>query len=83
MWCLKCLRKYHDLTPLLRPTQRDNQVFQGWIFPFDDRDKLLRIRNKNPKADTTDAMTLVESQDCSLFIFCGDDTIFFKVIDDE
>jgi hypothetical protein len=35
------------------------------------------------KADATDAITLFESKDYSLFVFCGELTILPKVTDDE
>jgi hypothetical protein len=50
----------------------DNQVFQDWIFLVDGRDEPLEIRSRQLKADTMDAITLPESQDCSLFLFCGE-----------
>jgi hypothetical protein len=58
-------------------------VFQDWIFVIDGRDDFLQIRNRHPKADATDAVTLRESEYCSLFIFWGDVVIFAKAIDDE
>ena len=35
------------------------------------------------KADATDAIALLESEDPSLFTFCGDVVIFVRVINDE
>jgi hypothetical protein len=35
------------------------------------------------KADATDTITLLESKDYSLFIFCGDVAIFVEVVEDE
>jgi hypothetical protein len=61
----------------------DNQVFQHWIFLIDCHDEFLQICSRDVEADTTDAITLPQSKDCSFFIFCGDAAIFLEVIDDE
>jgi len=59
----------------------DKQEFQDWIFLTDGRDELLQTCNRYPKADSTDAIALVESKDCSLFIFCRE-VAPFRVIND-
>jgi hypothetical protein len=61
----------------------DKQVFQDWIFLIDGHDDPLQIRKRQLKANATNAMTLLESKDCALFIFGGDVVIFVKVVDDE
>ena len=61
----------------------DNQVFQDWMSLVDDHDKFLQLRNRHVKADATDAIALLEGEDCSLFTFCGDVVIFVRVIDEE
>ena len=59
----------------------DNQVFQNWIFIVHRHGELLQTSNRHQKADATDAVTLLESKDCSLFNFYNDPVIL--VIDDE
>jgi hypothetical protein len=83
MRCLKCFRKHQGRT-LVFHRRHHNQVLQHWIFLVDDHDELLQIRNRDLKApDAPDAITLPKSKDYFLFIFCSDDPIFVRVIDDE
>jgi hypothetical protein len=49
-----------------------NQVFQDREFLIDCHDKRLQIRNREDKAEVADAMSLLESEQYPLFIFCGD-----------
>jgi hypothetical protein len=66
---LKHFWKYEDiiaLNPML-----DNQVFKDRIFDVEGRHEHLLIRNGHVKlkAEATDAISLLESKDYSLFIF--------------
>jgi hypothetical protein len=70
-----------DRTLVLIPTSND-QVFQNWIFVIHGHDELLQTRNRHAKADATDAIALLESKDCSLFVFCGDVVNSSNVVDD-
>jgi hypothetical protein len=79
MWSMKGFGKCQDcgiVLPIALDPSTDDQAFQDWIFLFDGHDKLLQIRNRHLKAGMTDAITLLESGDCFLFIFCSDVTIF-------
>jgi hypothetical protein len=70
MWCLKCFRKSQDRDVL--PRSIHNQIFQDGEFFVDCHDKLLQILNREDKAEVADAMTLLESKQYPLFIFCSD-----------
>jgi hypothetical protein len=59
-----------------------NQIFQDWEFLIDRHDKLRQILNREGKAEVADAMTLLESKQYPLFIFCSD-AIFTAVINSE
>ena len=79
---LKCFGKYKD--QIIVPNQmRDKQEFQDWIFLIHGHDELLQICSRHLKADATDAISLLESEDCSLFIFYGDVASIKIIIDDE
>jgi hypothetical protein len=69
MWCLKCFWE-HQGRVFLRG-RIHNQVFQDWEFLLDRHDKLL-ITNRKGKAEVADAMTLLESKQYPLLIFCSD-----------
>jgi hypothetical protein len=80
MWCLKCFRE-HEWRVVLRE-RIHNQIFQDWEFLIDRHDKLLQILNGEGKAEVADAMTLLESKQYPLFIFCSG-VIFTAVINSE
>ena len=83
MWCLKCFGKTRDRT-LVISQMRDNQIFQNWIFIIHGYDELLKSCRRCPKANMTDTIVLLESEDCSLFVISGDVVIIMnEVIDDE
>jgi hypothetical protein len=78
MWCMKGLGKCQDCTivlPIVLNPSTDNQAFQNRIFLFNGHDEFLQCRSRHLKADMTDTITLLESEDCSFFIFRGDVTI--------
>jgi hypothetical protein len=50
--------------------------------PVDCHDELLQILNREDKAEVAEAMTLPESKQYPLFIFCSD-AIFTAIIDSE
>jgi hypothetical protein len=81
MWCLKRFGKFQDRTFVLKP-RHDDQILQDRKFLIDGHDELLQISSRQVKTDATDAITLPESKDGSLFIFCGDVRVV-KLIDDE
>jgi hypothetical protein len=77
---LKSFREHQDRADVHRRVH--NQVFQDWKFPVDCHDKLLQIPDRKEKAEVADAMTLLESTQYPLFIFCSD-AIFAAVINSE
>jgi hypothetical protein len=81
MWCLECFWE-HQGRVVLRKIRVYNQIFQDWVFLLYRHDKLLQIMNREGKAEVADAMTLLESKQYRLFIFCSD-AIFTVVINGE
>jgi hypothetical protein len=80
MWCLKIFREHQGRAVEVRP-RAHNQIFQDREFLIDCLDELPQILNWEGKAEVADAMTLLESKQYPLFIFCGDAIV--SVIDSE
>jgi hypothetical protein len=77
---LECFREHQGRVVL--QWRVHNQVLQDREFLIDCDEKLLQILNREDKAEVADAMTLLESKQYPLFIFCSD-AIFTAVIDSE
>jgi hypothetical protein len=68
---------------ILRLRRLDNQEFQCGKFAVHGCDGLLQSRNRHPKVDASHAITMLECEHYSLFIFCSEVVIFVVMMDDK
>jgi hypothetical protein len=61
----------------------DTQEFQCGKFAVHGCDELLQARNRHPKNDVSHAITMLECEHYSLFIFCSEVVIFVVMMDDK
>jgi hypothetical protein len=61
----------------------DIQEFQCGKFAVHGHDKLLPTRNRHPKINASHAITMLECEHYSLFIFCSEVVIYVIVMDNK
>ena len=61
----------------------DKRIRYSWVSLVNGHSELRHNRNKHPKADTVNAITLSECEDYPLLFLYGDVAIFVIVIDNE
>jgi hypothetical protein len=61
----------------------DIQEFQCGEFAVHGHDEPLQSRNRHPKIDASHAITMLECEHYTLFIFCSEVIILVVVLDNE
>jgi hypothetical protein len=81
MWSLKCFGEFQ--AGVVINERCEIQEFQHWKFLPYGCDELLQILVRYQKADPAHAITVLECENYSLYIFLTEETILVNVIDHE
>ena len=81
LWCLKRRRK--NQVSVVLPRRREIQDFQDRKFAIHGCHDLLQTRNRHPKGDAAHTIAVLECKHYSLFVVCGEATIFDIIVNDE